>query len=143
LVLAQGIGRIGCELAGDGDWGRETTLPWGRAYPNAIVGWPYAPDVRVHPAPLYEMLAYTTIFALLWSIRRRSHADGTIFWWYLVLAPAARFVIEFVRINPRIFLDLTQAQWISLALMAIGSWRLLATWAHTAQVATPASVAKR
>ena len=54
LVLAQGIGRIGCQLAGDGDWGSETTLPWGMAYPNAIVGWPYPPGVRVHPAPLYE-----------------------------------------------------------------------------------------
>src|SRR5436190_1700707 len=59
LVLAHAIGRIGCELAGDGDWGRETTLPWGMAYPNAIVGWNYPPGVRVHPTPLYETLAYT------------------------------------------------------------------------------------
>jgi phosphatidylglycerol---prolipoprotein diacylglyceryl transferase len=142
LVLAQGIGRIGCELAGDGDWGRETTLPWGRSYPNAIVGWPYPPDVRVHPTPLYETLAYTLIFGLLWSLRKRPYADGTIFWCYLVLAPTARFLIEFLRINPRILLDLTQAQWISLVLVAVGSWRLLSGWGAT-QVAAPASAAKR
>lgn len=127
LVLAHGIGRIGCQLAGDGDWGRETTLPWGMAYPNAIVGWHYPPGVRVHPAPLYELLAYLVIFIFLWSIRKREHAAGTLFWWYLVLAPGARFLIEFVRINPRVVLGLTEAQLISLGLMAVGAWKLLST----------------
>jgi len=125
LVLAHGIGRIGCQLAGDGDWGCETTLPWGMTYPNAIVGWHYPPGVRVHPTPLYEFAAYVAIFAFLWSIRKRHHADGTLFWWYLVLAPAARFFIEFIRINPRILLGLTEAQFISLALIAIGGWKLV------------------
>lgn len=127
LVLAQGIGRSGCQLAGDGDWGRETTLPWGMAYPNAIVGWQYPPGVRVHPTPLYEFLAYTAVFAVLWFIRKRPYPDGTLFWWYLVLGPGARFMIEFIRINPRIILGLTEAQLISLALVAIGSWKLLSS----------------
>jgi len=126
LAIAQAIGRIGCLLAGDGDWGYETTLPWGMAYPNAIAGWDYPPGVKVHPAPLYETLAYTAVFALLWAMRKRPHPDGALLWWYLILSPAARFVIEFVRLNPKIVFDLTEAQLISIALIAIGAWRLIA-----------------
>jgi phosphatidylglycerol:prolipoprotein diacylglycerol transferase len=142
LALAHAIGRIGCELSGDGDWGRETTLPWGMAYPNAIVGWPYPPDVRVHPAPLYEMLAYTIVFFILWSMRKRPHPDGTVFWWYLVLAPTARFLIEFIRINPRVLLGFSEAQLISVVLVAIGGWKLVSGWVQATQVAAPASPSK-
>jgi phosphatidylglycerol:prolipoprotein diacylglycerol transferase len=142
LALAQGIGRIGCLLAGDGDWGHETTLPWGMAFPNAIAGWDYPPGVKVHPAPLYETLAYTAVFAILWSMRKRPHPDGTLFWWYLVLAPLSRFFIEFVRINPRIVFDLTEAQLISLVLMSIGTWRLLATRSLPARSASPLRTSK-
>jgi phosphatidylglycerol:prolipoprotein diacylglycerol transferase len=143
LVLAQGIGRIGCQLAGDGDWGVETTLPWGMAFPNAIVGWPYAPGVRVHPAPLYEFAAYAAICAVLWAVRKRADPDGTIFWLYLVMAPTARFLIEFVRINPRVFLGLSQSQLISLALVLIGVWRLAAARAVPVRGATSLSTQKR
>jgi len=143
LALAHGIGRIGCLLAGDGDWGRETTLPWGMAFPNAIVGWDYPPGVRVHPAPLYETLAYTAVFGILWSLRKRQHGDGTLFWLYLILASGARLLIEFIRINPRVLFGLTEAQLISIALMAVGAWRLLATWNPSIQAATPVSAAKR
>lgn len=127
LVLAHGIGRIGCQLSGDGDWGSVSEAPWAMAYPNAIVGWPYPPGVRVHPTPLYELFAYVAVFGVLWSIRKRPQPDGTIFWWYLVLAPAARFVIEFYRINPPVALGLSAAQWFSVVLVAIGAWRLLAS----------------
>ena len=143
LALAHGIGRVGCQLAGDGDWGRETTLPWGMAYPNAIVGWHYPAGVRVHPAPVYEMLLYVLIFVFLWSIRTRRRADGTLFWWYLVLAPAARFLIEFIRINPRVTLGLTEAQFISLVLVAIGAWRLLAVRGPTVHTAPSLSASKQ
>ncbi|MCK6556833.1 prolipoprotein diacylglyceryl transferase [Candidatus Binatia bacterium] len=138
LVLAQALGRIGCQLAGDGDWGRETTLPWGMAYPNAIVGWDYPPGVRVHPAPIYETLAYSAVFLILWRMRTRPHAPGNLFWWYLVLASGARFAIEFVRINPRLLFGLSEAQLIALGLMAIGAWRLLA--ARTVPAPAPGSV---
>lgn len=134
LALAHGIGRIGCQLAGDGDWGRVTTMPWGMAYPRAIVGWPYPPGEVVHPTPVYEMLAYFGVFAILWSMRKRPHPDGTIFWWYLVLGPAARFVIEFYRINPPLALGLSTAQWFSLLLVAIGAWRLWASHGAPATV---------
>jgi prolipoprotein diacylglyceryltransferase len=72
------------------------------------------------------MVAYVAVFAFLWSIRKRPHADGTIFWWYLLLVPAARFVIEFWRINPTVAFDLSAAQLFSLALMAVGACGMLA-----------------
>lgn len=120
LALGHAIGRIGCELAGDGDWGRETTLPWGMSYPNAIVGWHYPPGVRVHPTPIYEAIVYTAIFALLWSTRRRPNPAGRVFCRYLILTALARFLVEFVRINPAIAFGLTEAQWISIALALVG-----------------------
>ncbi len=124
LALGHAIGRIGCELAGDGDWGTVTDLPWGRAYPNAIVGWPYPPGVYVHPTPIYETIAYSIIFAILWSLRKRPHRDSTLLWLYFILGSSARFVIEFARINPRYALGLSLSQWISIALISIGAWQL-------------------
>lgn len=125
LALAHAIGRIGCQLAGDGDWGAVTEVPWGMAYPNAIIGWDYPPGVRVHPTPVYETLAYTAVFAVLWSMRKRPLPDGSLFWWYLVLASGARFLIEFVRINPAVVAGLTEAQLTSLLLVSIGAIALL------------------
>jgi phosphatidylglycerol:prolipoprotein diacylglycerol transferase len=130
LALGQAIGRIGCQLSGDGDWGAETTLPWGMAYPYAVVGWDKAPGVRVHPTPLYEMALYLGIFALLWTRRTRPAPDGTAIAWYLVLHGSARFLVEFLRINPEVALGLTAAQLMSLALVAAGTGFLL--WARSA-----------
>jgi phosphatidylglycerol---prolipoprotein diacylglyceryl transferase len=126
LALAYGIGRIGCHVAGDGDWGIVTDVPWGVAYTNAIVGWadpqtgvPYPPGVRVHPTPIYEFLESVLIFTILWKLRK-SYAPGTIAWLYLLLAGLARFVVEFWRINPTFAAGLSEAQWFSLAIMLIG-----------------------
>ena len=126
LAIGQALGRIGCQLAGDGDWGKVSDVPWAMTYPYAIVGWSYPEGVRVHPTPVYEMVAYVAVFAFLWSIRKRPHADGTIFWWYLLLVPGARFVVEFWRINPPVAFDLSAAQLFSLLLMAIGACGMLA-----------------
>lgn len=134
LALGQAIGRIGCLLAGDGDWGIPTTLPWGMRYPNAIIGWDrwvrengLPLDVRVHPAPIYETLGYGAVFLVLWSMRRSRHPDGTVLWWYLLLSATVRFLVELVRINPKLALGLSEAQWISLALIALATvllwWR--------------------
>lgn len=130
LALGQAIGRVGCQLSGDGDWGQVTTLPWGMAYPHAVVGWPHPPGVRVHPTPLYECAAYLGVFAFLWRRRREPAPDGTLFAWYLVLSGTARFLVEFVRVNPPIALGLSEAQLASLAIVALGGWRLAAsrTW---------------
>ena len=72
LALGHAVGRIGCQVSGDGDWGTETTLPWGMAYPYAVVGWDKPEGVRVHPTPIYEMLAYLAIFAWLCDPANRS-----------------------------------------------------------------------
>ncbi len=125
IALGHGIGRIGCHLAGDGDWGPPTTLPWGVAYTKAIIGWDYPPGVRVHPSALYETIAYTLVFAILWRYRTVPHAPGALFWGYLVLSSLARFLIEFIRINPPLAFGLSEAQMISIVLMSIGTVMLM------------------
>jgi phosphatidylglycerol:prolipoprotein diacylglycerol transferase len=126
LAIGQAIGRIGCQLAGDGDYGVHTDLPWGMSYPNGAV----PTTDTVHPAPLYEAVLYTLIFAILWRQRRRPHAPWSFFGQYLVLSGAARFAIEFVRRNPAVALGLTLAQWVSLASIAIGGALLLVPNVH-------------
>jgi phosphatidylglycerol:prolipoprotein diacylglycerol transferase len=127
LAMAYGVGRLGCHVAGDGDWGSITDVPWGVAYTNAIIGWvdpmtgvPYPPGVRVHPTPVYEFLQSMIIFGILWSFRNKGFVPGTIAWLYLVLAGLARFTVEFWRVNPLLAFGLSEAQWISLFLMGTG-----------------------
>jgi phosphatidylglycerol:prolipoprotein diacylglycerol transferase len=127
LALGHAIGRIGCQVAGDGDWGVPTTLPWGMSYPDAVIGWEawvrsagLPADVRVHPAPVYETLAYCAIFLFLWRLRELELREGTLLWLYFVTSSVARFLVETVRIEPVIGLGLTQAQWIALFLFVLG-----------------------
>ncbi len=143
LAIGQAIGRQGCQLAGDGDWGLPSNLPWAMAYPKAIVGWNsetvlklddhyrlvsgFFPGVRVHPAPIYETILYFGVFAILWSMRKRSEPAGRLMYWYLLLAGASRFLAEFVRINPRVFYGLSEAQLIALAMMVVGAIALTLT----------------
>ncbi len=117
LALGYGIGRIGCQLAGDGDYGIPTDLPWGMAYPEGVV-----PTLeKVHPAPVYETLLGLATFALLWHLRTRWQRPGQLFCLYLVLAGAARFAVEIIRINPDVVWGLSAAQLISLAMVAGGA----------------------
>jgi phosphatidylglycerol---prolipoprotein diacylglyceryl transferase len=148
LALAYGIGRIGCHLAGDGDYGIPTTLPWGTNYqngtvkpsvafsdPNLLKHFPWiaekfpngVPDTTpLHPTPIYEFLMMLIIFLILWKLRKKDHPDGTgwmdgkLFMVYLVLAGAERFIIEFIRLNPRLLWGLSEAQLISIPMMIIG-----------------------
>ncbi|MEK6602195.1 MAG: prolipoprotein diacylglyceryl transferase family protein [Candidatus Binatota bacterium] len=132
LAIAYGIGRIGCHVAGDGDWGTVTDVPWAVAYTNAIIGWvhpytgmPYPAGVKVHPTSIYEFIQSILIFAVLWPLRKKSYPDGTIFWLYLILSGVARFVVEFWRVNPAVGLGMTEAQWFSGLLLALGLWQML------------------
>ena len=116
LAIGYGIGRIGCQLAGDGDYGVATDLPWGMAYPNGVV-----PTLeKVHPAPVYETLLGLAIFAILWRLRLRFEKPGQLFSLYLVLAGAARFAVEIIRLNPDVVWGLSAAQLISLVMIAAG-----------------------
>jgi phosphatidylglycerol:prolipoprotein diacylglycerol transferase len=131
LAIAYGIGRLGCHVAGDGDWGTVTDVPWGVAYTHAIIGWvdpttgiPYPPGVRVHPTPIYEFLQSLLIFGVLWALRKKAHVPGTLFWLYLTLSGLARLTVEFWRLNPALALGLSEAQWFGLALVIVGLWQL-------------------
>lgn len=130
-ALGYGIGRIGCLISGDGDYGKPTTLPWGMAFPHGIVPttescvqWGAAPDCRVHPTPIYEFLAALVIFWLLWKLGERcfkSHAPyGIVFSAYLVLTGISRYLVEIIRINPRSFYGMTNAQAASVVSIVAG-----------------------
>ena len=126
LTIGLLIGRIGCHLSGDGDWGTPTTLPWGVAYVNGTAAWPYAPGVVVHPAPLYEAIALGGIFVLLLHLRSRVAPAGALFAIYLLCSGLTRLLVELIRTNPPLLLGLTEAQWTSIALSAAAAvwlWR--------------------
>jgi prolipoprotein diacylglyceryl transferase len=121
------IGRIGCLLSGDGDYGVPTSLPWCMSFPNGVV-----PTTQcVHPTPIYEFLIWMAIAAFLWHMGTKSlrgpKAQGEIFANYLMLTGIARFLMEFIRINPRSFFGLSNAQAASLASIIAGAvllWRI-------------------
>ncbi len=140
LAIAYGVGRLGCHVAGDGDWGTVTNVPWGVAYTNAIIGWvdpstgiPYPPGVRVHPTPIYEFLESVLIFGILWVLRKKEYAPGTLFWLYLALSGLARLAVEFWRLNPVVGLGLTEAQWFGGAMIFVGLWQLVKSGTVTAK----------
>ena len=85
---------------------------------NLVSG--FFPGVRVHPTSIYEAILYTGVFLILWSMRRRAGTEGRIFYLYLVLLGGCRFMVEFLRINPRVLFGLSEAQLIALAMVAIG-----------------------
>lgn len=116
LALGYAIGRIGCQLSGDGDYGRPWDGPWAMAYPNGTV----PTKVTVHPTPIYETLAMSLLAYLLWRLRDR-YRPGVLFAVYLTLAGLERLLVEFIRRNPDVALGLTQAQLISVGMMAVGT----------------------
>ena len=123
-ALGYGIGRIGCFLSGDGDYGIPTSLPWGMSFPNGLV----PTTQRVHPTPIYELIVACAIAWFLWrmfdrqrrALRNNPLPAGSVFAAYLVLTGLARFLVEFIRINPRSFLGMSNAQAASLASFIAG-----------------------
>src|SRR5882757_2965004 len=119
------IGRIGCLLSGDGDYGIPTNLPWGMSFPNGVV----PTTDRVHPTPIYEFLAGVIIAAYLWRMATKAAngagSHGEIISSYLIWTGVARFLVEFIRINPRVFYGLTNAQVVSLLSIMAGAILLL------------------
>lgn len=126
-ALGYGIGRIGCLISGDGDYGIPTSLPWGMSFPNGLV----PTTEHVHPTPIYEFLAALAIGHILWRIgpriMKREIADGTVFACYLILSGIARFLVEFIRINPPLLFGLSNAQLAGALCFVAGVtllWRL-------------------
>jgi len=116
LTVGYAMGRVGCQLAGDGDYGVAWDGPWAMAYPDGTV----PTTVQVHPTPVYEALAMFLIAAVLWRLRHRWR-PGALFALYLVLTGAERFLVEFIRRNESVVLGLTQPQLLSILLVVGGA----------------------
>lgn len=115
LAVGHLLGRVGCFLVGD-DYGRPTSLPWGVAFPQGLP----PTDVPVHPTQLYEAAFLALVAWLLIRWRRGGVADRAVIGRYLVLTGVARFLIEFIRVNVRVALGLTVAQYGALIVVAAG-----------------------
>ena len=118
LTLGYAIGRIGCQVSGDGDYGIRSNLPWAMGYPHGTV--PTPPGVKVQPTPIYETLAMCLLAYGLWRLRDRVR-PGVIFGLYLLGSGLERLLVEFVRRNKEVLLGLTQPQLESLVAIAIGA----------------------
>lgn len=142
VMLAYGVGRIGCQVSGDGDWGIVNTTftgpgprwLWQYDYPNNVngVGVPIL-DGRtcfdgyctvlpetVFPTPLYETIVCVGFFFLLWALRTRLKPAGSIFFLFLFLNGLERFFIEKIRVNVEVLSGITQAEIIATVLMLAG-----------------------
>jgi phosphatidylglycerol:prolipoprotein diacylglycerol transferase len=116
IAIGYAVGRIGCQLSGDGDYGEPSDLPWAMAYPEGTV----PTTEEVHPTPVYETLSIGLVTLLLWHLRDRL-APGVVFGLYLALAGIERFLVEFIRRNDVVLAGLTVPQLFSLAMLAGGT----------------------
>lgn len=128
-AIGYAVGRIGCLVSGDGDYGIPTNLPWGMAFPHGLV----PTTQRVHPTPIYEFLAGALIFWYIWRRGTRALrtplAPGVIVGEFLILSGIERFLVEFIRINPRVILGMSNAQFTALLSVVAGIIiLLLARW---------------
>jgi phosphatidylglycerol:prolipoprotein diacylglycerol transferase len=122
LALGYAIGRIGCQLSGDGDYGKHSDLPWAMSYPDGTV----PTTDHVHPTPVYETLAMGLVALVLWRWRDRFR-PGLLFALYLILAGVERLLVEFIRRNDEVIAGLTAPQLQSLAMIVAGGvWFALA-----------------
>jgi prolipoprotein diacylglyceryl transferase len=129
LATGYGVGRIGCQLSGDGDWGIVNTAPkpgwmgflpdcmWSFTYPHHVLNTPHTDPVPsvgienctwdycyqlsqpVYPTPLYEILMMAVVIGILWMLRKRIKIQGMLFYVYLALIAIERFIIEKIRVN--------------------------------------------
>jgi phosphatidylglycerol:prolipoprotein diacylglycerol transferase len=139
MMLGYGIGRLGCQIAGDGDWGiaanmllKPSWLPdwlWAQTYDGSIAGVIIAPP-GVYPTPIYESVMAVAIFWVLWRLRLQDNRPGYLFSAYLLLAGFERLLIEKIRINTRYDVfgaHVTQAEAISFLLVIAGLVGVLTT----------------
>jgi phosphatidylglycerol:prolipoprotein diacylglycerol transferase len=119
VAMGYAIGRVGCQLAGDGDYGKPSGLPWAMGYPHGTV--PTPPGVKVHPTPIYEIIIMAFVVWILWRLATRYDKSGWwTFGWFLILSAVERFAVEFLRRNPVWFAGLTQPQWVAIVSVLIG-----------------------
>ncbi len=160
LMLAYGTGRIGCHIAGDGDWGINNLAPkpgwmsflpdwtWAYSYPHNVNSsgvlipgceGPYCKVLPhpVFPTPFYEAVLCIALFFVLWSLRKKITTPGVLFSLYLLLNGIERFLIEKIRVNNPVFgTSFTQAEIISFFLILTG---IFGIWWFRKNKATPLS----
>jgi prolipoprotein diacylglyceryltransferase len=133
-AIGYAVGRIGCLTSGDGDYGMPTHLPWGMAFPNGTEpttgingiclrsGWPE--NCAVHPTPIYEFIVMMLVFWYIWRRGNRAlqHplAPGVIVGEFLILSGLERFLVEFLRINPRVIFGMSNAQFTAVLSIIAG-----------------------
>ena len=115
IALGYALGRIGCQVSGDGDYGTASSLPWAMAYPDGSV--PTTEEVQ--PTPIYETLAMGLASLVLWRLRDRFR-PGTLFALYLLMGGSERFLVEFIRRNDVALVGLTLPQLIGLGMVGAG-----------------------
>jgi phosphatidylglycerol:prolipoprotein diacylglycerol transferase len=116
MAFGYALGRSGCHVAGDGDYGLVTTTFFKTAYPNGIV----PTTAEVFPTPLFEVFFSFLVLAFLLNLRKRDLAAGQLFFTYLILNGIPRFLVEFIRLNPETAFNLTQAQIVSIFFILTG-----------------------
>ena len=130
-AVGYGIGRIGCLTSGDGDYGHNTTSWWGvHMRPDSLVP-PTPPNALVLPTPLWEFAAALLFAWVLWRVGRRARPLGWITGLYLLLSGIARFLVEFERVNPKLYFGLSNAQVAALGSMLVGGFILLLVRSRT------------
>jgi prolipoprotein diacylglyceryltransferase len=146
LMIAYAVGRIGCQLSGDGCWGGPNPEPkpewlsllpdwmWAFNYPHNVINegvllpgceekFCHVLDQPVFPTPFYETTICTLLFLVLWFIRKKIAVPGMLFSIYLILNGIERFIIEGIRVNIKynfFGLETTQAQAIAIGLVVLG-----------------------
>jgi phosphatidylglycerol:prolipoprotein diacylglycerol transferase len=118
VAIGYAIGRIGCLLSGDGDYGSPTKSFIGIAFPHGTV--PTPPGVKVWPTPPMETIVMLVVCWVLYRMAKKPQPGWYVWGWFMVLAGVERLLIEFIRRNPVVFLGLRTTQWESLASVALG-----------------------
>ncbi len=145
-AMGYGIGRIGCFLSGDGDYGIAikpvhffgfTFHPWGMAFPHGLM----PIFVPVYPTPLYELAGGLVIGWWLWRRLGKPHPTGAILGQYLLLTGVARFLVEFIRRNPKVLWGLSNAQLASAGAAIAGV--ALVCWTARRRAARPLLAAEK
>ena len=160
MMLSYGLGRIGCQMSGDGDWGIDNLNPkphwlswvpdwmWAFKFPHNVneagVQMPacfgrYCKElaVPVYPTSFYESVVCILLFFFLWSIRDKIKAPGIMFGIYMILAGVERFFIELIRVNTKYKvggLEFTQAELISILMIIGGSILIMAAKRNSKQL---------
>lgn len=145
IIVGYGVGRIGCQLSGDGDWGIVNTAPspswwflpeswWAWDYPRNVLAegekiadcayrYCYHLSEPVFPTPIYETFMTAIILGIMWMLRKKIAAPGAMFSLYLIFNGIERFFIEKIRVNPDINIfgiEATQAEYIAVLIVLLG-----------------------